>query len=118
MCRFAGARLARPAATRQLNVYRPGQVIKVNRVLKKMDKELVGAEAEAAWQIGWVVSLGLVFLGLPWAYNRALEAAEVRRSSDNMKHALQRDVLEKRLENRAAIEAGTYVPRDERRRAE
>lgn len=96
-------------------VYRPGQVIKLNRVIKKVDRKLEGAEAQAAWQIGWATSLVLVFMGLPWAYNRALDAMELRKSSDNAKQAMQRSVYEQRLENREQIAAGTYVPRSERR---
>ncbi|KAH8056291.1 hypothetical protein JL722_7595 [Aureococcus anophagefferens] len=90
-------------------------VIKLNRVLKKVDRKLEGAEAQAAWQIGWATSLVLVFMGLPWAYNRALDAMELRKSSDNAKQAMQRSVYEQRLENREQIAAGTYVPRSERR---
>lgn len=92
---------------RRLNIYRPGDVIRVNRVLKKVDRKLEGAEAEAARQIGWAVSLGVVFIGLPWAWNAAMEASEVSAASDagRAKDDLQQTVYDRRLENRAKAAA-------------
>ena len=75
---------------------------------------LEGAEAQAAWQIAGAVSLAVVFIGLPWAYNRAIEARDVRQTSSTVKDSIQQNVYEKRLENRVAIADGTYVPHEER----
>ena len=43
------------------------QVVRVNRVLKNVDHKLEKTEAQAAWQISWVVSLGVLFVGVPRA---------------------------------------------------
>ena len=109
---------------RHINVYKPGDVVRLkNRRWKKLpDRKLAGAEAETAWQASWMarggvrmsqpftpstqryrhiqVTLGVVFVGLPWAYYASQDAIRVRAGTNRKKEELQRTVYEKRLDRR------------------
>ena len=109
---------------RHINVYKPGDVVRLkNRRWKKLpDRKLAGAEAETAWQASWMarggvrmsqpftpstrryrhtqVTLGVVFVGLPWAYYASQDAITVRAGTHKKKEELQRTVYEKRLDRR------------------
>ena len=110
---------------RHINVYKPGDVVRLkHRRWKKLpDRKLAGAEAETAWQASWMarggvrmsqpftpstrryrigtqVTLGVVFVGLPWAYYASQDAIKVRAGTHKKKEELQRTVYEKRLDRR------------------
>ena len=82
--------------------YKPGDVVRLkHRRWKKLpDKKLAGAEAQTAWQASWAVTLGVVFVGLPWAYYASQDAIRVRAGTTKKKEELQRTVYEKRLDRR------------------
>ena len=50
--------------------------------------------------IGTQVTLGVVFVGLPWAYYASQDAIRVRAGTTKKKEELQRTVYEKRLDRR------------------
>ena len=50
--------------------------------------------------IGTQVTLGVVFVGLPWAYYASQDAIKVRAGTHKKKEELQRTVYEKRLDRR------------------
>jgi hypothetical protein len=50
--------------------------------------------------IGTQVTLGVVFVGLPWAYYASQDAIKVRAGTNRKKEELQRTVYEKRLDRR------------------
>ena len=88
---------------RHINVYKPGgDVVRLkHRRWKKLpDRKLAGAEAQTAWQASWAVTLGVVFVGLPWAYYASQDAIKVRAGTNRKKEELQRTVYEKRLDRR------------------
>mmetsp|Transcript_9325 Transcript_9325/g.29080 ORF Transcript_9325/g.29080 Transcript_9325/m.29080 type:complete len:124 (-) Transcript_9325:43-414(-) len=95
---------ARVGQRRRVQIYKPGDTIRVNRVLKTVDKKLEGAEAQMAWQVSLGVSLAVVFVGLPWAYNIAIEARRTVRAGAGQapKAALQQSVFDRRVERRKA----------------
>ena len=52
--------------------YRPGAVIKLRRQWgPKLDAELKGKEAERAWQLSLGLTLGIIFVALPWSCDAA-----------------------------------------------
>ena len=46
------------------------------------------------------MTLGVVFVGLPWAYYASQDAIKVRAGTHKKKEELQRTVYEKRLDRR------------------
>ena len=95
-------RAALLTSRRHINVYKPGDVVRLkHRRWKKLpDRNLAGAEAQTAWQASWAVTLGVVFVGLPWAYYASQDAIKVRAGTHKKKDELQRTVYEKRLDRR------------------
>ena len=91
---------------RYLNVYKPGDVVRLKnrRWKKRVDGQLAGAEAQTAWQASVAVTLGVVFVGLPWAYCASLDATNIRAGSGAKKEALQQTVYDKRLDRRRGLE--------------
>lgn len=91
---------------RGLQIYQPGQVIKA-RVMKKLNKKLKGTELEFAWQTALAVTLGMMFVAAPLAFNTILayRASSHNSSSPNSnRDKLQRMVYEQRLQNRRDLE--------------
>lgn len=96
----------RTASSTPNNVYQTGQVIQLKRVLKKVDKELHGAEHEFAWQAAMGISLSIIFVAIPFSYNMILYAKSLGRSSSRSSTtAIQEQVYEKRLQNRTELQA-------------
>lgn len=96
----------RAASSTPTNVYQPGQVIQLKRVLKKVDKELQGAEHEFAWQAAIGISLGIIFVAIPFSYNMILYAKSLGPGSARSSTAvIQEQVYEKRLQNRIQLQA-------------
>jgi len=60
----------------------------------------------ACWTgvFGTQVTLGVVFVGLPWAYYASLDATNIRAGSGAKKEALQQTVYDKRLDRRRGLE--------------
>ena len=87
----------------QGKVYRPGDVVRLNRVWKK-DRKLEGAERDAAWQLSWGVSLGVLFIGLPWAWNSAQDVRLKRAAAaPSARDAVQKAVYDVRVAKRGGM---------------
>eukprot|EP00632_Arachnochrysis_sp_CCMP2950_P005838 CAMPEP_0185703720 /NCGR_PEP_ID=MMETSP1164-20130828/15335_1 /TAXON_ID=1104430 /ORGANISM="Chrysoreinhardia sp, Strain CCMP2950" /LENGTH=141 /DNA_ID=CAMNT_0028371027 /DNA_START=28 /DNA_END=453 /DNA_ORIENTATION=+ len=106
--RTARRALASGPPPRPPNVYRPGQVIRLNRVWKKRaDDATTHAERELAVQAAIATSLAVLFVGLPYSYAMLVENRSVRieLDGDASRRKLQQAVYDRRLENRAALAA-------------
>lgn len=82
-------------------VYQPGQVVRLKRVLKS---EYKGTEAQLAWQIGLAASLGIIFIGIPWACNMVVYVRSLQQPRAATTASLQQQVYDRRLENRHALQ--------------